>query len=373
MTSTATSCLPCQGWHPHSLATGWLLHTGCSCNNQPSADSAIGLPPGNLELLQQGQLPASHWDWQSGAAFRFWEGEGAGAAADEGPEAEARGQPAAAQPPAHAPAAGSTGSEWQEHASPDGSRPSFWARPLELPHRLASADGLSNQATNYVRGYAGALDYVWYDPGELEVVRPIPLPGVEELQGWIPSERFPSDHLAVCCLESPAAGRRACLGWPLSARDVQHLPVLQAAPCAWWCMMTQIPRPASSVMEACASLSGVGASAAAGMPHQNIGCSPPGVRPASASLAAPHVPLLTAKPLLRWSSTCGHSLLLWKRLPLSGPGTAPPPPQQLQRMREQSQGHLLHSGGVRMRETWGWHPPGTQQVPRMGASSCLPR
>ena len=45
--------------------------------------------------------------------------------------------------------------------------------------------------------YQGALDYVFYEPARLKVQRQIPLPSEEELQGWIPSKRFPSDHLSV--------------------------------------------------------------------------------------------------------------------------------------------------------------------------------
>lgn len=33
--------------------------------------SDIGADAGALELLQEGELPADHWDWESGAGFRF--------------------------------------------------------------------------------------------------------------------------------------------------------------------------------------------------------------------------------------------------------------------------------------------------------------
>ena len=41
------------------------------------------------------------------------------------------------------------------------------------------------------------LDYIWYDRRRLKVAREIPLPTEMELAGFIPSERFPSDHLSV--------------------------------------------------------------------------------------------------------------------------------------------------------------------------------
>ena len=74
--------------------------------------------------------------------------------------------------------------------------------PLSVPFQLRSADGLQTPFTNYVRGYSGLLDYIWFEPSRLKVERAIPLPSLEEVQGYLPSQRFPSDHLSVshlCC------------------------------------------------------------------------------------------------------------------------------------------------------------------------------
>ena len=68
---------------------------------------------------------------------------------------------------------------------------------LSIPVRLASADGLRTAFTNYVRGYNGALDYVWLERERMGVVREIPLPSEVEVADFLPSQRFPSDHLAV--------------------------------------------------------------------------------------------------------------------------------------------------------------------------------
>lgn len=43
-------------------------------------------------------------------------------------------------------------------------RPAVAGTALSIPFRLASADGLTTDFTNYVRGYKGALDYVWCAP-----------------------------------------------------------------------------------------------------------------------------------------------------------------------------------------------------------------
>lgn len=68
---------------------------------------------------------------------------------------------------------------------------------LSIPYQLRSADDLHSPFTNYVRGYSGLLDYIWYEPQRMKVERAIPLPSFEEVKAFIPSERFPSDHLSV--------------------------------------------------------------------------------------------------------------------------------------------------------------------------------
>ena len=40
---------------------------------------------------------------------------------------------------------------------------------LRVPYQLRSADGLRYPFSNYVRGYTGLLDYVWFEPDRLEV------------------------------------------------------------------------------------------------------------------------------------------------------------------------------------------------------------
>jgi len=47
------------------------------------------------------------------------------------------------------------------------------------------------------RRYQGALDYVFFERHRMTVRREIPLPSEEELAGWIPNQRFPSDHMSV--------------------------------------------------------------------------------------------------------------------------------------------------------------------------------
>jgi len=65
------------------------------------------------------------------------------------------------------------------------------------PPPPASADDLATPYTNYTSGYQALLDYVWYDPQRLTVTKQLPQPSHHLLSGFIPSQNFPSDHLAV--------------------------------------------------------------------------------------------------------------------------------------------------------------------------------
>jgi 2',5'-phosphodiesterase len=144
---------------------------------------------GAIELLSTGRVPADHWDWQFGVAFRWdkdeEDGGDGGAGAGEGGElskmVHTEVEAAAPAPP---------------RAGASGPVPGV---PLASPFDLVAADGLASAFTNHVRGYQGLLDYVWLEAGALEVRRLVPLPSEEELGGYLPSRRFPSDHLAVVC------------------------------------------------------------------------------------------------------------------------------------------------------------------------------
>ena len=70
---------------------------------------------------------------------------------------------------------------------------------LEVSHdlKLASACGLPVY-TNYVGGFNGTLDYIFYDTTNLTVTEVVPYPSHEEvtLHTALPSVTFPSDHIA---------------------------------------------------------------------------------------------------------------------------------------------------------------------------------
>ena len=87
------------------------------------------------------------------------------------------------------------------YRSPPSSRPDI-LRPVYLTcpfGSLRSADDLMLPYTNYVKGYQGLLDYIFLEPGRMDVKRLLPMPTLQDLTGFIPSERFPSDHIAVSC------------------------------------------------------------------------------------------------------------------------------------------------------------------------------
>ncbi len=178
-------------------------------------DGMIVFAAGTVELLRSGALPADFWDWREGADFAFGHRRGAAAAAfatsDGEEEAEAddaemgngngagngnaplakpgfgavpieRAEAAAggaapatavALPDSADGAAGSSATSLSAPAAvadaaarPDGApaTPHVIGVDVRSPFGpLASADGLRTEFTNYVRGYAGALDYVWCD------------------------------------------------------------------------------------------------------------------------------------------------------------------------------------------------------------------
>ena len=70
-----------------------------------------------------------------------------------------------------------------------------------------------------VRGYVGLLDYVWYQPSRMLVKRQIPLPSREDAAAFLPSERFPSDHLSVC---TDCVNPCGCDWWAAHAHSVLH-------------------------------------------------------------------------------------------------------------------------------------------------------
>ncbi|XP_069691665.1 2',5'-phosphodiesterase 12 isoform X2 [Periplaneta americana] len=91
-----------------------------------------------------------------------------------------------------------------QHASEDSidwsSNKEEEVKSVSLSHSLllCSAYG-TPEFTNYTVGFAGCLDYIFYQHDQLGVAQVVPLPSVEELQQHtaLPSVVFPSDHLAL--------------------------------------------------------------------------------------------------------------------------------------------------------------------------------
>eukprot|EP00803_Ostreobium_quekettii_P002086 evm.model.scf_565.5 EVM.evm.TU.scf_565.5 scf_565:12776-26338(-) len=133
--------------------------------------------PGAVELLQQGRLRADYWDWKDGALFKWDKSEEGcqleGSKLEDDMEVEDNGS----------------------NEMTDGK--AVYGVDVAIPFKLRSADGLETPFTNYVRHYCALLDYIWYDPRHLRVERGVPMPSERELRSFLPSRRFPSDHLAV--------------------------------------------------------------------------------------------------------------------------------------------------------------------------------
>ena len=161
--------------------------------------------PGTVELLREGRLPAGFWDWAYGADFRY-EADGVdspSAALAAAEEAKGAAGAADGSPP-------SPPSPTAPGLPPPPPTSGFVPPDLALPLRLRPADGLATPFTNYVRGYQGLLDYVWSDPSKLRPAAWVPLPPAPSLAAsYLPSQAWPSDHLAVVVdLEWRALGVR---------------------------------------------------------------------------------------------------------------------------------------------------------------------
>ncbi|GFR85313.1 2',5'-phosphodiesterase 12 [Elysia marginata] len=89
-----------------------------------------------------------------------------------------------------------------DHAdwSSDGKEQLLSTLELHQPMNIISACG-TPAYTNYTSGFQATLDYIFIDDDRLEVTKIVPLPSDEEVKAniAIPSQVFPSDHLALVC------------------------------------------------------------------------------------------------------------------------------------------------------------------------------
>ena len=229
--------------------------------------------PGAIELLRSGRLSKDHWDWYFGVHFT-WDRNKSSNSDQEDSESRADDATARSSIKKHQESRTTRGISTEEsggaptttslgdgvgfaeggeiqkmiHTDVERCRPSSprgeSKHDLTLPHdevmrlettdrqqlsvsdeweivpgvdlespfgSLASADGLRTELTNYVSGYQGLLDYIWYDPQSFEVEQLVVPPRKEALEGYLPSKRFPSDHLAVVAdlrFKDSTTGRR---------------------------------------------------------------------------------------------------------------------------------------------------------------------
>ena len=153
--------------------------------------------PGAIRLLNSGAIGANYWDWKFGKDFAWGKSaRGEDGESDSGDASEA-------------------GSGGNGKTSGDGNTPNHVATgaaditpredmdgvvagmDLTSPFSLQSADGMEPEFTNYVRGFQGLLDYIWYDRDHMKVMSTVPQPTKAQLGNYLPTEQYPSDHLAV--------------------------------------------------------------------------------------------------------------------------------------------------------------------------------
>ena len=137
--------------------------------------------PGAIELLSTGRLSCTHWDWAFGVNFAWERDDGDGDNDGDGGEVEKMVR---------------TEVEGLRPESKEGGGVVAGVS-LSSPFSLSPADGLRSNVTNYVNGYEGLLDYVFYDTERIAVEQVIPVPESSTLGGFIPNRQYPSDHVAV--------------------------------------------------------------------------------------------------------------------------------------------------------------------------------
>ncbi|KAK9821281.1 hypothetical protein WJX74_008549 [Apatococcus lobatus] len=158
--------------------------------------------PGAIEIMRRGQLFQDHWEWDHRPIFSF-------GAKDSAPPRSSRASSSKIGPAQHQdPGCFADEKLWiplrkpKQHngyrslpaRKPDVLQPVHLTSPFGP---LRSADDLLLPYTNYVRGYQGLLDYIFLQPGRMEVKQLLPIPSCKDLASFIPSLRFPSDHIAV--------------------------------------------------------------------------------------------------------------------------------------------------------------------------------
>jgi 2',5'-phosphodiesterase len=141
---------------------------GCIFVGDLNSDINDGIP-GALELLASGFLPGDYWDWKFGVDFQWDRNEENAASLSTTPP----------------------------HLPHDATE-RVTGVDLETGIPLVPIDGLRSGVTNYVQGYQGLLDYVWFDFEQFALQRQFAVPSIAEMGGkFLPNKDFPSDHMAV--------------------------------------------------------------------------------------------------------------------------------------------------------------------------------
>ena len=71
---------------------------------------------------------------------------------------------------------------------------------LGLAHSFQFASGCGiPKFTTLIPGFVATLDYILYDQTAFKVAQSFPMFGASDLEPGIPSETFPSDHVALVC------------------------------------------------------------------------------------------------------------------------------------------------------------------------------
>ncbi|KEG11291.1 2,5-phosphodiesterase [Trypanosoma grayi] len=156
---------------------------------------------GGYKLATTGRAEATHHSWNKGELFYWGCDRMLGVDAEEEVNEDVGSVAAAAETKTITTTATSTPPPPSIQA---GHQPPFKAFKHDLlaPLQLADAYGLTDPDmpwTNYTMTFREVIDYVFFAPARLLVVRTIPIPPESELAEDValPNKRYPSDHVAL--------------------------------------------------------------------------------------------------------------------------------------------------------------------------------
>ncbi|KAG8347649.1 hypothetical protein TRVL_01517 [Trypanosoma vivax] len=159
---------------------------------------------GGYRLVTNGRTESTHHSWKKGEIF-YWGGDRMlGVDAVEDPTTSLVGEISLAPDTDGCATSCADKSDNDPAAGGEKRRPPFSAYSMDIdaPIKLCDAYGLTEPDmpwTNYAMTFREVIDYIFFSPERLSVIRTVPIPPESDVSENIalPNRQFPSDHLAL--------------------------------------------------------------------------------------------------------------------------------------------------------------------------------